>query len=553
MPFRHASSETWRTVIASALEQMDVACWEYDMTTRELWWSDNAGPLVGRPRGFTPSDFGEAEAIFLRDSDRPFHPEAVIANLEAGPVDVDRLAVLPGGTMRWTHHRYFLIVDDEGEPQRLAGMMTDIDRRRRLETEDSTLFEASKILSRSLDMGETLASIASLTVPKLADWCVVHLMEQGSLQSAVTVHADPTKVRLAEAIQQEFPVDMDSPFGAPAVVRSGKPELYRETSDEMLRAAAGDDERRLEILRQVGYRSVMVVPLSVRQQTIGTVTMVAADSSVRFDEQSLQFAERLATPMAVAIDNARLHGQLLEAWDRERGAVDTLQRGLSPDPLPDLAGIGLAAHYEIGGGDKVGGDWYDVFGTADGDVAFVIGDVVGRGVPAVASMSRYRNALKASLFRGDRPGRAATDVNRFGLVSSRQHEAFATTICMLYDPHSRVMVGTRAGHPPALVRSADGHVEWLGEDRSGPPFGVDADREYEEWETKIEPGSMLVLYTDGLIERRDESIDVSMDRLAAAMREAPDDPAEAVAHLLEQLPSYPTSDDVAILVATFHG
>jgi serine phosphatase RsbU (regulator of sigma subunit) len=547
--FRQASSREWRVIVASALAQAGVASWEYDLKTGELWWSENAGPLFGRPEGFTPEGFDEAIALMDPGDGRPSDIDQIVAALEPGPVEVERRAVLPDGSTRWTLNRYFVMRDGSGDPVRLAGMMSDIQDRKRREQEDELLHHANQALMGSVEWSSTLQATADLLVPDLADWCVIDLLRDGVLEPVARAHIDVEKLRWAEAIQAEYPPDMDAALGAPNVVRTGVSELYMEIPDELLVAVAEGDERLLEILRAVGYRSVIVVPLRGRRAVIGTMTLVMADSGRSYDEVALRFAERVGGQIGVAMENADLHAQLSATLDRERAAVHTLQEGLAPDPLPDLDELELAAHYEIGGSNNVGGDWYDVFVRGEGSICLVIGDVVGRGIPAVASMSRYRNSLRALLMEGHSPGRALTILN--GMHDHRVPEdGFATVECVAYEPSARTLTWSSAGHPPALLRDRAGQVSQLWREPQ-PPLDVARGFEYEEAIVEVDPGGLLVLYTDGLIERRGESIDVSVRRLVQALESAPESPKSVVDQLLKRLPTYPSEDDLVVLVARF--
>lgn len=536
-------------MVASALEQMGVACWEYDIAADELWWSENAGPMVGRAKGFIPGSLNDAFGITAPDASRPSQLDQIVRALEDGPIESDRQMVLPDGSTKWIRHRYFLGLDDDGAPGRLLGMMIDIDSEKKRQLEESALARAGPVLSSSLDVDETLRSVAGLLVPEVADWCVVHLAEDGEMRSGVIAHVDPEKVSWAEAMQDEYPTDPNAPSGVANVLRTGESEFYEDVTDEML-AAAARDERHLEILQEVGFRSVMVVPLKSRFEPIGTLTLVSADSRRRFDEQSLRFTERLARQLAMAIDNANLHADLQAAWEGQRQAVDTLQQGLSPDPLPNIEGLELVAHYEIGGTSKIGGDWYDASITRKGEAAFVVGDVAGKGVPGVAAMSRYRNALKVLAYEGDPPGSILSALNGFGLRQQPAGESMATAVCMLYDTATGLLRWARAGHVLPMLRRPDGEVMVL-DAGSGPALGVDPEFQYPESVVEVPTGSLLLLYTDGLIERKGESIDVSMDRLASVLRSAPPAVEEIPGFLMERLPSNPLEDDVAILAVSF--
>lgn len=175
------------------------------------------------------------------------------------------------------------------------------------------LAEASRLLASTLDYQQTLARVAQLVVPDLADWCAVDMKgEEGAIIRLAVAHADPSKVEWANELQERYPVDMNALQGVPNVLRTGESELYPNIPDEMLAAAAVDEEH-LRIMREIGFTSAMVVPLSVHGRTLGAITFVTAESGRRYEAADLVFAEDLARRAATAIDNARLYAQAQEA------------------------------------------------------------------------------------------------------------------------------------------------------------------------------------------------------------------------------------------------
>jgi PAS domain S-box-containing protein len=181
------------------------------------------------------------------------------------------------------------------------------------------LSRASTILSSSLDYRETLASVAGLAVPRLADWCVVDVVEEdGSLQQLAAEHEDPEKVALARRLQQRYPPDPDAPYGTNHVVRTGEPELVPEIPESALEEAARDEEHR-KLLRTLGLKSYMIVPLAARGRMLGAISFVAAESGRRYGEEDLELAEDLARRAALAVDNARLYQETQkELAERQR-------------------------------------------------------------------------------------------------------------------------------------------------------------------------------------------------------------------------------------------
>ncbi|MEO8334675.1 MAG: ATP-binding protein [bacterium] len=187
-----------------------------------------------------------------------------------------------------------------------VGVATDITERRRRERDSTLLAEAGRALAESLDFRTTLHTVAQLVTPTLADWCSVAVLNaQGVLESLAVTHIDPAKMRLAKEMAERYPSSADAPSGPPNVVRSGKSELHPTITDDMLIVAARDQEH-LDLLRQIGMRSVMIVPMMAHRRILGAITLICADSGRVFSESDLPVAEELARRSALAIENAEL-------------------------------------------------------------------------------------------------------------------------------------------------------------------------------------------------------------------------------------------------------
>jgi PAS domain S-box-containing protein len=215
--------------------------------------------------------------------------------------------------------------DGEGQIIGASTITHDITERKRVEAQERFLTEVSKVLSSTLDYQETLANVARLVVPQLADWFAVDLVDaQGRFELLEIAHKDPAQVRWARRLRERYPIDPDTPAGAPNVVRTGRSELYAEITDNMLVAAARDEEE-LAIARQIGYTSIMLVPLVARGKTIGVVTFVAAESGKRYDERDLALAEEVGRRAGVALDNAQLYREA----QRSRDQFDIILQGVA--------------------------------------------------------------------------------------------------------------------------------------------------------------------------------------------------------------------------------
>lgn len=205
------------------------------------------------------------------------------------------------------------------------------------------LAQASDIMARSLDMTDTLASIARLLVPRMADWCVVDIVDNQGLPERVTVmHIDPEKVRWADELQSQTQFDPDAPTGLAKVLRNGETEFYPFITDDMLVAAATDEEQ-LRLIRMVGFSSVLIVPMIARGRTLGAITMVHAESKRHYTAEDLVVAENLSHRAALAVDNAHLYEQAQTHADR-MDALATASRAFAEARLDRTAVLETLSH-----------------------------------------------------------------------------------------------------------------------------------------------------------------------------------------------------------------
>jgi PAS domain S-box-containing protein len=311
------------------------------------------------------------------------------------------------------------------------------------------------------------------------------------------------------------------------VVERHKPIILEDTS-----GLGGPD------MKGGGVRSVVGVPLVARGQLIGTLCTGQVESRV-FAREDVALLQVAADRAATAIGNARL-------YERERSVAETLQRSLLPKRLPSSPAAALGARYlPAVSGMEIGGDWYDAAELPDGKLALIVGDVVGHGVVAAGVMGQVRNALRAFAFDGHGPSSALERLNN--VVHAVDEGDMTTLVYLVFDPTTRTARFTSAGHPPPLVVHPDGTATYLEGGRS-LPLGVVPNASYPEAEAMLEPGSTLLLYTDGLVERRGAGIDAGLRRLVEAASTAQGGVEEFLSHLIaELLHREGRHDDVALV------
>lgn len=520
-----------------ALEGTETGFWEWNVATDTVEWSDNMGPLYGLPRGTQPSGIDDFLERIVHPQDRDRIAAVIEQALREGTsYEFDLRVSHPEQGERWLHARARVLTDAEGKAERVIGLLSDVTERRHREDARAFLDTVSQRFAASMDPVQTLEEVAELAVPRLADWCAVQLATSpdGDFEQVAVAHVDPDKVRWAWELQARYPPDPDSPTGAPAVIRSGRSELYPVIDAALFEAAALDEEQ-IRLVRELQMQSVMVVPLSARGRTLGAITFVWAESGRRYTARDLELAEELGRRAGLALDHARL-------FAREHRAAEILQRALLPPTLPDLPGYELAVRYVPSDErDHAGGDWYDAFTLPDGRIGIVIGDVGGRGLDAAATMGQLRNALRAYALKG--AGAAAVLDDLHALVDQTAGEiTFATVVYVVLDLATGACEVATAGHLPPLVAGV-GYVDMP----RCPPLGFGGVQGCTSNTFTLEPGQTLWLYTDGLVESRTQPIDTGLDALAATAARIDDGDLESIAeHLVVALPPA-RDDDIALL------
>jgi len=450
---------------------------------------------------------------------------------------------------------YHRIEDTDGRVLGLAMAVLDITERMRAAAEVaqarrrlSVIADAGVRIGTTLDLRQTARELADVVVPHVADLAAVDVLE------SVVAHGTTVPVRggapaelRALAIATGQPTDAihaADPVGELAVhsatrlitqcVREARPMLVEHVDEAMLRRIARDTDA-AESLRAAGVHSYLALPLMARGQVLGTLTLYRTVNEQPFDEQDRVLASELAARAAICIDNARLYG-------RERTTALTLQRSLLPSAPAQQEGLKIAARYRPAL-SEVGGDWYDVLPLGPGRTGLIVGDVMGKGVQAAAIMGQLSAATRA-LSRLDLT--PAELLRHLDDITGSIGDTIATCVYAVCDLRRGTCILSSAGHLPPVLAGPDGTAE-LVDVPGGVPLGVGGVA-FGTVELRLAPGSLLALYTDGLVENRRDSIDTGLAALTRLLRGTGRDLEETSDTLLKTLRA-DTDDDVALLLA----
>jgi serine phosphatase RsbU (regulator of sigma subunit)/PAS domain-containing protein/anti-sigma regulatory factor (Ser/Thr protein kinase) len=413
------------------------------------------------------------------------------------------------------------------------------------------LYDAGVGIGTSLDVTRTAEELAELAVPRFADYVTVDLFDAvlaGGQPEAVTA----LRRTAFSGIRKDAPL---YPVGEQIRFVDSSPQGRTLSTEQAvieprLDVAPGWQAQDLERSTQVvefGIHSLIVVPLRAGSVTLGVVSFWRSQKPQPFDAEELALAEELVARAAVSIDNAR-------RYTREHSMAVTLQRSLLPRRLPEQTALDIAYRY-LPAQAGVGGDWFDVLPLSGARVALVVGDVVGHGLHAAATMGRLRTAVHNFSALDLPPDELLALLDEL-VARIDQDETVedgsapvtgATCLYAVYDPVTRQCSIARAGHPPPAVIGPDGVVEFA-DVPAGPPLGLGG-LPFETAELRLEEDSRLVLYTDGLVEDRERDIDVGLELLRTALTRAGRSPEDTCRAVLDGRLSVRPSDDIALIVA----
>ena len=448
------------------------------------------------------------------------------------------------GEESWVLLKATAVRDDEGQIESAVTIIADVTEATRATRRVQFLSRIGALLASSLDYQQTLRNVAGLAVPQLADWCAVDLFdEDGEREPVAIAHSRPEKLEMAERLRAYEPERLDPEQGLGRVLRTGESLLYTDIADELLVGAAVDDEH-LRLLREVGMRAVLIVPLAIGTRTIGALTLVNSESGRSFDAGDVEFAEQIASRAALAVESARLYS--------ERSAVArTLQNSLLPEAIPEIPGWDVAALYRPAGHEsEVGGDFYD-FWEVDGDWLMMIGDVTGKGVGAAALTSLVRYTARAASEFDGRPGEILARID--AALRRRPSVSLCTALCLRF---SREGATLAVGGHPLPLRVGEGGVEEVGQ--HGTLLGALQRTRWPEAEIALSPGQTLVAFTDGVTDAVGAGGERwGTERLSATLAAARDAEPGALRSLLvralDEFQVGAQADDTAVVIMRFTG
>ena len=542
------STRTGEERVARVLETMSAAFYSLDRDWRFTYVNAEAERLLGRTR----------EELLGADLWEEF-PATV-----AGPFEEVYRAAMASGRPATFEAHYPAPLDGWYElrvwpgPDGLAVYFIDITERRRAR-QDATdaagrlalLSRVSAELAGTLDAEETVARLARLVVPTLADWCVVTLVDDDRLRDVGSWHVDPEKRPLLARYSGLRLRSMSNPaFLSPAHGTVQEVVMASDATERISAVLAPGEARQL--LHELAPETALVLPLAGRDRTVGLLTLYSGPLRPPLGEDDIATAREVAERAGLALDNARLYAQ-------QRDLAEGLQRSLLTEP-PEPDHLQVVVRYAPAAqAAQVGGDWYDAFLQRDGATVLVIGDVVGHDIAAAASMGQVRGLLRGIAYSsGAGPARVLTELDE--AIEGLQLDTSATVLVARLEQtpgeRARGVSGLRwsnAGHPPPMVVDPQGRVEVLAGPEGELLLGVDPTAARTESLALLERGSTVLLYTDGLVERRGQDLDEGLALLRDTLGELHgrdlDDVCDAV--LARMLPEH-HEDDVALVAVRLH-
>ncbi|WP_129338411.1 SpoIIE family protein phosphatase [Cellulomonas endophytica] len=519
-----------------------------------VWVNDAFVALTG----YAPEEVVGRNCRFLQGegTDRAAARRLALAESGTRTVTETLLNHRKDGTPFWNQMVISPVLDEAGAMTHRIAVQADVtgrvraerDRDDRLALAQATtvrlelLARVTDSVAAHLDYDDAVAALADAVVPALATWgFVVMTDEVGRVERLHVAVADPHRRPAADALEHDTVGWLTRSPSVNAALTGKDPLVSTPFDVDTAGLVHRTTPEQLEHLRALGLGSALVVPLRARGRVLGALCLVHERRGA-FGSDTVVTAAHLGRRAGLALDNVRL-------YLRERRSALTLQHSLLPE-IPDVPGLDLAATYLPSGlRAEVGGDWFDVLPLKSGRVGVAVGDVMGHDMQAAAAMGQLRSMLRTTAWREAPPAAALADVDE--LVRALDIGAVATAVYLTWaqDGSGAALAYASAGHPPVLVRRPSGAVERLEGSRTRP-LGLGPLRADAESSVRLEPGAVLVAYTDGLVERRDRPLADGIRELERALAEAPAEAGSAAVrdHLVDRLVAERPEDDMCLLV-----
>jgi PAS domain S-box-containing protein len=523
-----------------ALDAAGMGTWVWRRSTDALEWDARMESLFGlEPGEFAGTVAHWQELLHPDDRDR-VRLELDVATSAGANFSVVHRVAPTRAAVRWVESWGRAFVDETtGEVAGARGVAVDVTERKVVEAELERTHERLALLARSgillassLELEQTLKNLGRVVVPVLADACEVVLVD-------ASVPGEPPRLRRFVIAVDDDKAALREMAPIPDVPRHPIRRVLESNTPELIRVSASpEDFGPADVptsARALGVKAAVLEPIRIRGEVRGVFVASWFREPPDMDERCALIPD-LAVRAALAIDNSRL-------FQAHRETSITLQRALLPDDLAIPPGFRIATRYHPGfAGVEVGGDWYDATIGRSGYLEASVGDVVGQGVRAAAAMVRIRTALRTLMF--DRtPAQAITDLAEHRAIVTA---GFVTVLAVSIRGDGRTRI-TCAGHlPPILVEH--GKVEVV-ETLADSALGIPSTRPYQQIERDLAPGSRLVMYTDGLVERRRVALDVGIETLRNVVIDGATLDLEDLAdQIFDRMLGDDAHDDVALMI-----
>ena len=551
----------------AALDAGGLGTWRWELTSGLTLWDERLEALFGLAPGEFDGSY-DAYVSMLHPDDR----DSVIATVDKAVQNKSRYrtehrVVWPDGSVHWISGAGGVTINDRGEVTGTVGCVLDITEqvaelqererlvtavleahdRERVQRERLEFLSAiNEAVNAATNRDELMQNVTRTTVPRLGDWCSIHVLPSGTshMPDVEIAHVDPAMIAYARQLQERFPYDPTADNGIARVIRTGQTEFYPDITDDVITSLVVTDEERA-IIEQLALRSSIAVPLIKQGRILGAMQFVMSHSSRRYTSDDLALAHTVAGRIASSLENHRL-------YEEQRVIATTLQRSLLPTALPTIPALDIAVRYwAAGDANEVGGDFYDIFALdTEQEWALVIGDVCGTGPAAAALTGLARHTIRASAWHGDTPTEILTSLNRAIQRSETNSFLTASYGVITIDGGTTQLALANAGHPlPILVRNDVANTVGI----PGTLLGILDTLNIAPVSVTLHPGDVLVFYTDGATDVPKYSLDEARwnEIVATATRSATS--ADAIADNIRDALEYVLSfeqrnDDIALMI-----